>query len=98
MSHANLLAKIVESLKTKHGFYYCQWIDSNTRWKRSNTSNKVRGGMTKKQMKGEKEFFVSIPDMKIHTSPMVREVKFSLFKLVFQSGSNWIQTPEPLSF
>ena len=53
--------------------------------------------MTKKQIKGEKEFFVSIPDMKTDTSHMVREVKFSLFKLVFQSDSSGIQTPQPLS-
>ena len=45
---------IREKRKTQHGFYYCQQIDSNTRWKRSSTSNKVRDAMTKKQIKGKK--------------------------------------------
>ena len=73
---------IREKRKTQHGFYYRRLIDLNTRWKRSSTSNKVRDAMTKKQIKGKKEFMVFIPDVKTHTDHMVGEVKFYSFKSV----------------
>ena len=38
--------------------------------------------MTKKQIKGKKEFMVFIPDVKTHTGHMVGEVKFYSFKCV----------------
>ena len=38
--------------------------------------------MTKKQIKGEKEFMVFIPDVKTHTGHVVGEVKFYSFKNV----------------
>ena len=65
-----------------HRFYYCQLIDSNAGWKRSNTSNKVRDAMTKKLIKGKKEFMMFIPDVKTHTGHMVVEAKFDSFKSV----------------
>ena len=38
--------------------------------------------MTKKQIKGRKEFMVFIPDVETHTGHMVGEVKFYSFKCV----------------
>ena len=73
---------IREKKKTQHGFYYCQKLDSNTRWKCSSTSNKVRNAMTKKQIKRKKKFMVFIPDVKTHTGHMFGEVKFYSFKCV----------------
>ena len=64
MSHASLLAKLAVSVNTTW-ILLLPIIDSITRWKRFNTSNKVRDAMSKKQIKEKKAFLVFIPDVKI---------------------------------
>ena len=48
-------------------------------------SNKVRDAMTKKEIKGKKEFLVFIGEVKICTGYLVGEVKCSLLRIFLQS-------------
>ena len=59
-------------------------------------SNKVRDAMTKKQIKGKKQFLVFNGEVKIRTGYMVREVKCSSLKILLQSYSEQYKSSQVL--
>ena len=52
--------------------------------------------MTKKEIKGRKEFLMFIGEVKIRTGYMVREVKCSSFKIFLQSYSEQYKSSQVL--
>ena len=59
-------------------------------------SNKLRDAMTKKQIKGKKEFLVFIGEVKICTGYLVGEVKCSLLRIFLQSQSEQYKSSQVL--
>ena len=82
MPHRTFLANLGVSVNTT-------WIIANTLIQipggNAQYSNKLGDEMTKKQIKGKKEFLVFTGEVKTSTGYLIREVRCSLLKIFLQS-------------